>query len=374
MKLTYIFPEPLPLPRARGIQVAHTIACLAEHAVSIELLHAPGDGDPFESCGLRQPETVHVSQVKRNLAWPLHRMQSNRIFFFRVRSHLRSLQPGSLVMVRHIKLAAMLVREFPLLSVVYEAHEVFADTAAARKRVRIEHDESVVMKNAAAIATNSRATAGRLRERYPFISCPVEVIPNGVDLPAQPSIRDWRRPQDSVIYTGAFFGWKGVADLVVAAAELPGFTIRLVGGDTSQADKLFADIGPAKAKLQFEGRKPHSEIMAALSASCVAVLPNRPDTDSRFTSPIKLFEYMGAGCAVVASDLPSIREILDDDDAFWFSPGNPSALAAALRLAVADPERTRMMGERLRKKAENYTWQARARRLRELFELVVSEQ
>lgn len=371
MKLTYVFPESLPLPRARGIQVAHTIACLAELGVSVELLHAPGDGDPFGACGLTQPGRVKATQVKRNLVWPLQRVQSNRIFFHRLRSHLAALPAGSPVMVRHIKLAAMLVRTFPSLAVVYEAHEVFADTAADRKRARIERDELVVMAKAAAVVTNSRATADRLRERYPFISCPLEVIPNGVDIPVQMGKRDWRRPQDSVIYTGAFFGWKGVADLVAAAAELPGFRIRLIGGDATQAAKLLAEAPTAKAELQFEDRKPHSDIMAALLASCIAVLPNRPDTDSRFTSPIKLFEYMGAGCAVVASDLPSIREILDEEDAFWFTPGDPLTLAAALQLAAANPERTREMGERLREKAETYTWQARARRVHDLIQRVM---
>lgn len=370
MKLTYVFPESLPLPRARGIQVVHTIVCLAELGVSVELLHAPGDGDPFDACGLSHPEQVEATQIRRNLVWPLQRVQSNRIFFHRLRSRLAALPAGSPVLVRHIKLAAMLVRTFPSLAVVYEAHEVFADTAAGSKRARIERDESVVMEKAAAVVTNSCATAERLRERYPFISCPVEVIPNGVELPPQMGMRDWRRPQDSVIYTGAFFGWKGVADLVAAAAELPGFRIRLIGGDAMQVAKLLAEAPPAKAELQFEGRKPHNEIMGALSTSCIAVLPNRPDTDSRFTSPIKLFEYMGAGCAVVASDLPSIREILADDEAFWFAPGDPQALAGALQLAVENPERTRAMGERLREKAETYTWQARARRLHDLIQRV----
>jgi glycosyltransferase involved in cell wall biosynthesis len=371
VKLTYIFPEPLPLPRARGIQVAHTIACLAKFGVSVDLFHAPGDGDPFGACGVAQPEQVVLGQIKRSLCWPLQRIQSNRIFFYRLRSRLAALPAGSPVMVRHIKLAAMLVRELPHLAVVYEAHEVFSETAAASKRARIQCDESVVMSKAAAVVTNSRATAEGLRNRYPFISCPMEVIPNGVDLPVHLGERDWQRPQDRVIYTGAFFGWKGVADLVSAAAELPGFRIRLIGGDVVQAGKLLGEAPPAKAELQFEDRKPHSEIMAALSASCIAVLPNRPDTDSRFTSPIKLFEYMGAGCAVVASDLPSIREILDENDAYWFAPGNPHALATALRLAVENPERTRLMGERVREKAENYTWQARARRLHALIQRVV---
>jgi len=105
--------------------------------------------------------------------------------------------------------------------------------------------------------------------------------------------------------------------------------------------------------------------MERLAASCIAVLPNRPDPDSAFTSPIKLFEYMAAGCAVVAADLAPLREVLADDEAAWFRAGDAADLARAMRELAADPVRARGMGERLREKSAAYTWQARAERLRD---------
>ena len=83
--------------------------------------------------------------------------------------------------------------------------------------------------------------------------------------------------------------------------------------------------------------------MTQLGASCIAVLPNRDDTDSRFTSPIKLFEYMAAGCALVVSDLPSLREVLGQDDAVWTAPGDAASLASAIRALAEDPERARRL-------------------------------
>jgi glycosyltransferase involved in cell wall biosynthesis len=93
------------------------------------------------------------------------------------------------------------------------------------------------------------------------------------------------------------------------------------------------------------------------------VLPNRDEPDSRFTSPIKLFEYMAAGCAVVTSDLPALRDVLSEDDAVWFRPGDPAALAAGIGALARDPERARKLGERLRETARLFTWQARAEKL-----------
>ena len=62
------------------------------------------------------------------------------------------------------------------------------------------------------------------------------------------------------------------------------------------------------AAVVFSGRIAPAAVRALLEKSCIAVLPNRADADSAFTSPIKLFEYMAAGCAVVAADLPAAED------------------------------------------------------------------
>jgi glycosyltransferase involved in cell wall biosynthesis len=72
---------------------------------------------------------------------------------------------------------------------------------------------------------------------------------------------------------------------------------------------------------------------------------------------------MAAGCAVVAADLPSVREVLAEDEAVWAAPGDPEALAAGIRRLVKHPEQARRMGERLRERARNYTWEARTEKL-----------
>jgi glycosyltransferase involved in cell wall biosynthesis len=115
---------------------------------------------------------------------------------------------------------------------------------------------------------------------------------------------------------------------------------------------------------------PQQEVMRGLARACIAVLPNRDDPDSRFTSPIKLFEYMAAGCAIVASDLPPLRAVLAEDEAVWVRPGDPGSLAEGIRRLAADPERARRMGERAREKARGFTWRARAERLADLLRAI----
>lgn len=256
--------------------------------------------------------------------------------------------------------------------VVYEAHEAFADTAKPSKHQATAEVEAAVVRSAAGVVCNSQATADRLLTLYG----PIErllVLPNGVtpltDLPQKP----WGDCHRHIVYAGSFFGWKGVADLVAAAAELKGFHIILIGGEPEQIERLRAVLPTTGASIEILPRLPHTEVMARIAAGCIAVLPNRPDPDSTFTSPIKLFEYMASGCAVVASELPSIREILGPDEAVWFEAGNPASLAAALKAIGSDCARAKTMGERLREKSAGYTWEGRARKLKAFVEEIVAE-
>jgi glycosyltransferase involved in cell wall biosynthesis len=221
------------------------------------------------------------------------------------------------------------------------------------------------------VVCNTAATASRLGELY-GAARRLLVLPNGVARPASLPQKPWADCRRHVIYAGSFFGWKGVDDIVAAAAGLDGFRISLIGGEAAQMARLRPALPATGAVIEMVPRLPHAEVMGRLAASCIAVLPNRPDPDSAFTSPIKLFEYMAAGCAVVAADLPSIREILGPNDAAWFEAGNPASLAAALRELAADSARAEAMGNALREKSAAYTWQARAEKLRDFLGSVIA--
>lgn len=245
---------------------------------------------------------------------------------------------------------------------LYEAHEVFGDTAAAGKREANRALERRIMATALAVVANSGATARRLKELYPAPAV-LEVIPNGVDRPGQLPDKPWAEARRHIIYAGSFFPWKGAAELVRAAAGLPDYRITLVGGDEARISELSSGVSGEGAELIFTGHLPHALVMSRLSEACIAVLPNRDDTDSSFTSPIKLFEYMAAGCAIVASDLPALREILSDEEAVWVRPGDPDALAAGIRRVGEDVLLASRLGQRVRDKSARYTWDARADRL-----------
>jgi glycosyltransferase involved in cell wall biosynthesis len=106
-------------------------------------------------------------------------------------------------------------------------------------------------------------------------------------------------------------------------------------------------------------------VAALLSDASILVLPNTPSSISeRYTSPLKLFEYLAMGRAIVASDLPAIREILVHEESALLVPaGNSAALAAAIERLAADPALAARLAAGARALAPRFTWDARAARL-----------
>ena len=87
-------------------------------------------------------------------------------------------------------------------------------------------------------------------------------------------------------------------------------------------------------------------------------------------SPMKLFEYLATGRAILASDLPVLREILNETNAQLLPPDEPEVWRAALLRLKKYPERRARLGEQARQDAQRYSWTERARRALEGLEIV----
>jgi glycosyltransferase involved in cell wall biosynthesis len=183
----------------------------------------------------------------------------------------------------------------------------------------------------------------------------VAVCPNGVDVDrfAPPPMPTVRAP--SVVFTGTLRPWHGVETLADAwdllGAAAPPLT---VVGD-----------GPGRARLEAAGARvtgalPHAEVPAALARAEIGIAPYAADAPPYF-SPLKLFEYLAAGLAVVAAEIPGVTELVDERTAVLVPPGDPEALARAVAWLVADRRRLVRLGRAGRALAEQHTWAHRAR-------------
>ncbi|MBN1202265.1 MAG: glycosyltransferase [Anaerolineae bacterium] len=170
---------------------------------------------------------------------------------------------------------------------------------------------------------------------------------------------------------------KGLDTLVdaVAAASQAGAVIDLllVGGpDTgiTQIRAQWAAHGLPTDRLHAVGQVPPDDVPRHMAAMDVGALP-LPWTEhfAYYASAIKLFEYMAAGCAVLASDLPGTAEVVrDGDSALLVPPGDVDALAAALGRLCADRDLVARLAAQAQADVQHYTWAARAARIRAFIE------
>ncbi|MDD5110217.1 MAG: glycosyltransferase [Patescibacteria group bacterium] len=166
-----------------------------------------------------------------------------------------------------------------------------------------------------------------------------------------------------VVYAGHLYPWKGAYTLVEASAHLPPEWVTvLVGGTADDQAKLHAFARRQNvSQVKMVGHHPRQRVPYYLGAADVLVIPNSGKTDrSRlYTSPLKLFEYLVAGRPIVASDLPSIREIVSEREVIFVKPDDPKDLARGIREAGELDQTARVGAAKIL--ARQHTWENRAK-------------
>lgn len=116
----------------------------------------------------------------------------------------------------------------------------------------------------------------------------------------------------------------------------------------------------ALAATHFAGLVSRTEAARYMAAADVLVSPHA-NVHRFIGSPIKLFEYMAAGKAIVASRVAQIEQVLrDGETALLVEPENSQAMADALERLCADPELRLRLGQAARQEArERHSWDAR---------------
>jgi glycosyltransferase involved in cell wall biosynthesis len=176
-----------------------------------------------------------------------------------------------------------------------------------------------------------------------------------------------------VAYAGHLYPWKGVDRAIEAIAALPDARGLIIGGHPGEPDlarlRGLAERLQCAHRITFTGLLPPREARRRLQRADVVVLPNPASTIStRFTSPLKLFEYMASGRPIVASDLPSIREVLrDSETAILVKAGDAQALTDGLRRIRDDEALGARLARRALEEVSRYTWDERARLLETVF-------
>lgn len=194
----------------------------------------------------------------------------------------------------------------------------------------------------------------------------IEVIPNGIVLSRFENLP--ARDEGAALnlgFVGFVRAWHGLDEVIreIAARRSAALKLTVVGDGPvrSELEAQAAALGIAE-RLDFKGLVPHAAVPGHVAGFDIALQPKVTE----YASPLKIFDYMAAGRAIVAPDQPNIREILTHEQtALLFDPDAPGAMwAAVARLIDDEPLRLRLgAAARAELEARDYTWRGNARRV-----------
>ena len=171
------------------------------------------------------------------------------------------------------------------------------------------------------------------------------------------------------VYVGNVYRGKGVETVVELAEACPWADFHVVGGEAAQL-QAWREPAARLANLRFHGHVPHGRTDGYRLGADVLLAPyhQRVETHgageaSRWMSPLKLFEYMAAGRAILVSDLPVLREVVRDEvHVLLCKPEDTSAWVVGLRRLADDPALRDRLGRAARAEfLRAHTWVVRAR-------------
>jgi len=199
----------------------------------------------------------------------------------------------------------------------------------------------------------------------------VHVVPDGVDLDLFTPPTDGigpspyaASPGPHVVYCGHLYDSKGIPTILEAARLKPEWTVHLVGG----APEDLARVRPRAALLRnvvVHGCVPHRCVPPYLwHADALLLPPSAFDSSARWTSPVKLAEYLASTRPVVASAIPGLLAWVSSPAVRWFAPDHAHSLATQTAIAMAEPPSLATARQSAaRAAAETFSYVNRARRI-----------
>ncbi len=386
-RLLYTAFDVVPAPKGASLRIQNMLAALSERfEVKALLLGEPGQANQ-EKWGKVQVEkliapesaflekTIHFAEwvLQEALAWQPEVIQFRSLWDGFVLSQYRQQfpQPWQLVYELHGLPEIELEHHFPDLPA--QVHE------------KIRKQQAMLLPQADFWLCPSHVHQAYLIQQG-IPTGKIGVVGNGADpdlfspaLTALPHSLPDDKPL--ILYLGTLAPWQGLENLLEACQHLLSpFQLRLIGkGNARWQQNLLAktyQLG-LTASVEIVDPLPHSYMPQVLAPADIAVAPlsNNERNQIQGCNPIKIYEYMAAGKAIIAPDLPVVREILTHQETGWlYAPEENRALTAALEYLLQHPEERARLGQNARAKMlSSYTWQHRKTQVLDFFRKALPE-
>ncbi len=375
-RVAYIAFEPFPNAKGSGTRICATVGALVDAGFEVDLVTLRG-GDELEvPPGVR----LHpIALYERNFlvrALAFRDAVGRRLEALRPDIvHFRGIFEGQAALSFAQRSGAPAVFEANGLPSVELQYHYPSVGKSMQMLTRLRELEAQTLAAADVVLTQSQTTLGFLRGRGLPERTPAHVIPNGANPPQQTG-RWVSRPRARVLYAGTLSPWQGVSELLMAARRC-----------ARERDIEFVLAGPVRRRWRTQLERhlrrlnveSHVSIAGALGRASLAeqmldadicVAPLRRDTRNKTQgcSPIKLYEYMASARPVIATDLPCVREIVDDDRGILVSTPRPKVLAEQILSTLEDAPGRQAMGLTARAWVrDNATWAHRREEIQAVY-------
>lgn len=368
MKIALIAPGAIPAQTANSIQVMKMAQALAEEGHTLVVF------SPASAASPRWEElATHYGLTRRfEIRWLRARPALRRYDFAFAALRAGRAWGADLIYTRLPQAATLAARRGQ--ATIFELHDLPSGTMGPWLLRRF-----LGAKGARRLVVNTNFLAEEIRKRYrlPARGDLLVIAPNGVDvqryakLPSPKSARKSLRLPESftVGYSGHLYAGRGIRLILELAQRLPKMRFLLVGG---RSEDVAARKEQARGlnNIHFTGFVANTDLPLFQAACDVLMIPysrrvagSSGSNIAPYTNPLKMFEYLACGRAVVASDLPILREILNEDNAVILPAGEVRAWVDALLALQKSPQRRAALAKAGRQTAAEHTWRKRAQRL-----------
>ena len=372
MKIYYIAHARMPTEKAHGFTIAKSCESFARTGAEVELV-LPRRINVFNGDLFDVYNVARIFKTRYLYVLDLLRYNASRnayiiqVLTFYVNVFFYMLFRARKNVIVYTRESHVILLSLIGFRVVYESHHIFDRRASFFSLCR----------RAYRIVTISGALQNTFLQ-HGFDEKKVIVAPSGVDLgtfaiSVEKTVArhelNLSEGKSIVLYTGNFTTMgedKGIADIITALREVPEVLFIAAGGSERDQERyrtLAWEKGVGERVLFF-GHAPQSKLALYQQAADVLLMPF-PDTPHyrNHMSPVKMFEYMASGRPIIASNLPTIREVLNDTNAVIVPPGDPHALAEMISSLLHDPKRAVALALKARENVEQYSWKNRAERV-----------
>lgn len=270
---------------------------------------------------------------------------------------------------------------------VYDSHELWveqrADFPGWFKKI-IKGMESFFIRRVDQVITVNQSIARELMERYSLRTIPCVVhnftkkIGNSIDMREASNISDTVKKKIVVLYHGGYLKDRGLEETIESVKYFPPHVILRFRGKGPLEEKLRSLAEPyiKSEQIEFCPPVPMKQLVKEASECEIGIMPYKPTCLNNYYSlPNKLSEYMMAGLAVVASDLPEIDR-LNKKIGFGelFNPSKPTSIAEAIKNLIVDKEYLKRCKNRAKEWALNEgNWEHESRKIVSLYKELFGE-